>query len=322
MASVREELAQTRFIHSALIYGSDREFKEVALPFVEEGLDRGEPTLAAVRRRNAESLSSALGGDAERVTLLPVEEWYETSARTREKFARWALDRIGGGRVRLIGEPPWAVGDEAQIRDWARHESVINTVFDGLPVTFICPYDARALPPEIIEHAYSTHPAIVDGDGWTESESYEDPPEFCGRLDAQVRRPAGTPSVDLGFGLADLPRLRQVVRSAAEASGLIRSRAEDLALAVNEIATNAVVHGRLPARLRIWLRGPEIVCEVADSGSGIGDVLAGQLTPQPHGLGGRGLWLSRLICDAVEIRNGSGCTVTLRVSVPRDPVPV
>ena len=44
-------------------------------------------------------------------------------------------------RARLMGEPPWADGSEAQIRDWARHESVINVAFSGLPVSVVCPYD-------------------------------------------------------------------------------------------------------------------------------------------------------------------------------------
>ena len=48
--------------------------------------------------------------------------------------------------TRLIGEPPWAIGHEAQVRDWARHESVINVAFADRQVTFICPYDAQALP--------------------------------------------------------------------------------------------------------------------------------------------------------------------------------
>ena len=96
------------------------------------------------------------------MTLYVVEQWYETSARTREKFARWAAEHADGGRTRLIGEPPWAIGHEAQVRDWARHESVINVAFADRQVTFICPYDAQALPAEVLGYARSTHPEIVD----------------------------------------------------------------------------------------------------------------------------------------------------------------
>jgi anti-sigma regulatory factor (Ser/Thr protein kinase) len=304
------------FVHSALIYASDEEFMEVALPFVEQGVTSGEPTLVAVQARNVENLRAALGGEPGGVTLLSTEEWYETSARTRDKFVRWTAERTGSERVRLIGEPPWAIGNAAQIRDWARYESVINVAFAGLPVTLICPYDVRRLPPQILEHARSTHPAIVGPDGGVPSETYEDPLEFCGRLNSQVEPPRGEPATALAFNLADLRGVRLLVTSMAIASGLPGSRADELALAVNEIASNALVHGSPPTCLRVWQRDGELICEVSDAGEGIKDVLVGQLRPPPEGIGGRGIWLARMVCDAVEIRNGAGCAVSIHATTP------
>lgn len=110
-------------------------------------------------------------------------------------------------------------------------------------------------------------------------------------------------------------QVRRLIASTALEAGLPGARANELALAANEVATNAIVHGRSPATLRLWIAAGEIVCEVADAGTGIKDVLAGQLTPAPDGPGGRGLWLARLLCDAVEIRNGVGCTVSLHATV-------
>jgi anti-sigma regulatory factor (Ser/Thr protein kinase) len=55
---------------------------------------------------------------------------------------------------------------------------------------------------------------------------------------------------------------------------------------------------------------------VSDAGEGISDVLAGQFTPPTAGVGGRGLWLTRLVCDAVEIRNEEGCTVSIHATRP------
>jgi anti-sigma regulatory factor (Ser/Thr protein kinase) len=308
----------TAFVHPALIYGSDDEFMQVALPFVEQGIAAGEPTLVAVQGGNVENLRAALAGEPAGVTLLSADEWYEyeSSARTRDKFGRWVRERAGTGRVRLVGEPPWEVGNEAQIRDWARHESVINVAFAGLPVSFICPYDARVLTPEILEHAHCTHPEIVGSDGFAASDAYEDPLEFCRRLDSRVERPEGDPETVLDFNLADLRLVRRLVTSMAVASGLPGSRAEELALAVNEIASNAVVHGSPPATLRIWQGDGEFICEVSDAGEGIKDVLAGQLAPPPDGIGGRGIWLARMLSDAVEIRNGTGCTVSIHATTP------
>jgi anti-sigma regulatory factor (Ser/Thr protein kinase) len=315
---------QRGFVHQALIYHSDQGFIDVSLPFVREGIEAEEPTLVAVQRRNVDNLREAFGG-ADGVTLLSVEQWYETSARTRDKFARWASAHLTAGdhknrrridRVRLIGEPPWAVGNDAQVRDWARHESVLNVAFDGLPVTFICPYDARELPEGIVEHAQATHPEIVDESGTASSATYQDPREFCRRLDSEVRAPDGTTVSELTFALVDLPAVRRVVESAALGAGLPAARVGEMVIAVNEIATNAVIHGRPPANLRVWKPEGELVFEVSDAGEGLWDVLAGQLRPAAPSHGGRGLWLTRLLSDAVEVRNGDGCTVSIHATAP------
>jgi anti-sigma regulatory factor (Ser/Thr protein kinase) len=303
-------------VHQALIYGSDEEFVGFAVPFVQEAVAADEPALVAMQERNIENLCAALGGAPPGVTLFSVEQWYDTSARTRDKFGRWIAAHADGTRVRLIGEPPWAIGHDAQVRDWARYESILNVAFSEYPATFICSYDARVLPPHIIEHARSTHPEIVGSHGAEDSETYEDPLEFCTRLDDAVTRQTGSPDTEISFGLADLAAVRRSIADVAIGAGLPRSRADELVLAVNEIATNAVVHGRAPATVRIWHAGGELVFEVSDSGDGIADVLAGQLTPSSVRLGGRGIWLTRLVCDAVEIRNGSGCTVAIHATAP------
>jgi anti-sigma regulatory factor (Ser/Thr protein kinase) len=126
----------------------------------------------------------------------------------------------------------------------------------------------------------------------------------------------GEPLVEMGFGLADLSRVRELVVATAVDADLPRERADELALAVNEIATNAILHGRPPTTLRIWRQHDQIVCEVADAGAGIKDQLAGQVRPPADAVGGRGLWLARQLCDALEIRNGVGCTVSLHATIP------
>jgi serine/threonine-protein kinase RsbW len=122
--------------------------------------------------------------------------------------------------------------------------------------------------------------------------------------------------VSFEFNLADLGRIRRAVTEVAVAAGLPGSRADDLAFAVNEIASNAIVHGRPPARLRIWLADGELTYEVSDAGDGIKDPRVGQVRPPPGAIGGRGIWLSRQICDRVEIGNGIGCTVSLSAATP------
>jgi anti-sigma regulatory factor (Ser/Thr protein kinase) len=307
------------FVHKALIYGSDEEFTDVALPFLEDGLEAREPILVAVQRRHLENVRAVLGGTPDGLTLLDVEEWHESSARTRDGLARWTSERLeGADHVRLVVEPPWATGNDARVRDWARHEAVFNVAFSGLPVSLICPYDAGELPREVLQHAHCTHPDILDSDGSTASSSYEDPSAFCDRMDSGVRREGRAPDLEQRFDLGDLSSLRRSVGSFAIEAGLSPLRTEETVLAVNEIATNAVLHGRPPSTVRGWRGGDEIIVEVTDAGEGISDALAGQLPPQPESPGGRGLWLTRLVCDAVEVRSADGCSVTMHIAAPGD----
>jgi serine/threonine-protein kinase RsbW len=132
---------------------------------------------------------------------------------------------------------------------------------------------------------------------------------------ASRREAPQEPVAEFDFGLADLPKVRHLAADAAADAGLPEQKADALSLALNEVATNAIVHGSPPHTLRIWERPEEVVCEVSDSGPGIGDPFAGQERPPADASDGRGLWLARLLCDAVDIRNGDGCTVSLHAAV-------
>ena len=307
------------FVHQALIYGSEQEFVAAALPFVEQGTKAGEAVLVAVQERNLDALRQRLSPDSA-VELRTVEQWYENPSRTREKFAAWVAAHRNGHRVRLIGEPPWPLSSEPRIREWARHESVLNVAFDGLPLTFICPYDARVLPDSVLEHARRTHPEICAPSGVIESDRYADPQAYCRQLNGEGRVREGRPAVEADLASVDLSLVRRLVESEARGAGLEEDRVADLVLAVNEIATNALVHGGPPASIRVWRRGDgeeEIVFDVRDGGAGVADPLAGQLRPDAGRGRGWGLWIARMVADAVEIRSvagGSGVSVHAAVS--------
>jgi anti-sigma regulatory factor (Ser/Thr protein kinase) len=310
--------ATAGLVHQALLYGSEREFLEGALPFVEEGIERSEPVLAAVQASNVEALRRELGPDADGVALRSVEEWYENSARTRAKFAGWVSARQSEGahRVRLIGEPPWPLASEAGVRDWARHEAVINVALAGAPLTFICPYDARALPAAIIDHAECTHPEILHGADLARSNRYAEAEEFCDRLNEEIGPGSDAPAAVLWFEGGDLASVRRLVEQEAALVGLSNERAGDLVVAVSEVAANAVAHGGDAAAIRMYREPGELICRISDAGSGLADPLAGQLPPDLDLPGGWGLWMARLMADALEIAsNGSGTVVSIHCTL-------
>jgi serine/threonine-protein kinase RsbW len=120
--------------------------------------------------------------------------------------------------------------------------------------------------------------------------------------------------IELEFGRLDLGRIRRLVRMAALDAGLAHEKAEALVIAVNEITTNALVHGRPPALVRVWTGTEEVVCEVRDEGPGIDDASAGHVPPSPQAIGERGLWLARVLSDALEIGRDGESAVSLRMA--------
>ena len=95
------------FAHSAFVYEDDNELLDVAVPFLRDGIERGEPTLLGVGASVRPLILDALD-DAAGVTQLP--QWPSTSAfRTLSSNHRLFTDHTNGGarHVRLVGEVPY-----------------------------------------------------------------------------------------------------------------------------------------------------------------------------------------------------------------------
>jgi anti-sigma regulatory factor (Ser/Thr protein kinase) len=113
----------------------------------------------------------------------------------------------------------------------------------------------------------------------------------------------------------DLAKVRALVLEQARAAGLTESRANDLVLAVSEVAANTLRHTASSGTLTIWHDRDEIVCEIRDEGE-IADPLAGQRRPGPDATGGHGLWLVYQVCDLVELRSDeTGTTIRMQMAI-------
>ncbi|NRQ36204.1 ATP-binding protein [Nonomuraea sp. NN258] len=120
------------------------------------------------------------------------------------------------------------------------------------------------------------------------------------------------------FARGRITVLRRAVSEHAAYEGLSGRTLEDFVLAVNEVTTNAVVHGGGRGELRLWAAGDRLWCEVTDHGPGLPPGWMSDAGP-PTGFegGGRGLWLTRMLCDHVTIVSGPGGT-SVTFSAPRE----
>ena len=114
---------------------------------------------------------------------------------------------------------------------------------------------------------------------------------------------------------SDLSQVRALVLQQARAAGLTEGRANDLVLAVSEVAANTLRHTRSSGTLAIWHDADEVVCEIHDEGT-ITDPQVGSSKPPPGASGGHGLWLVRQVCDLVELTSdANGTTVRMHMSL-------
>jgi hypothetical protein len=171
----------TMLDHSALLYGTEDQFRTAVGPFLAEGIERSEAVLAVTTAPNIELLHDHLGRDARHVEFIDASGFYTTPAAALESFKAFAetkLDR-GVSWVRVVGEPLWPEGCDSEVRLWTRYESMFNLVFAASPMTVVCPYDERCVGPEILRQAHHTHPRTIGEGGISPSPDYADPGRFA-----------------------------------------------------------------------------------------------------------------------------------------------
>jgi anti-sigma regulatory factor (Ser/Thr protein kinase) len=289
------------FRHKALFYDGLDGFMASTLPFVRDGVTAGEPVMVAVDGEKIRLLREALGADADAVRFVQMRDLGQNPGciipAWREFVAEHALT---GRRLRGVGEPVWAGRTDDEIEECHQHEALLNVAFDDGPAwSLVCPYDRAALPADVIEAARRTHP-IVGEDGVTRrSMSYRNP--RIDPLGGELPPPPARRD-EMSFTLSDLSTVRSMVEAWARAAGIERDRADDLVLAVNELATNSIRHGGGKGVIRAWRESGVFVCEVRDSGR-IDDPLAGRGLPADGRQSGRGLWLVNQLVDLVQLRS-------------------
>ncbi|MBB2913017.1 hypothetical protein FHS43_004312 [Streptosporangium becharense] len=298
-------------IHQAAVYDSDRRFLDVAVPFVRDGLDRGDPVLVAVTSANLELLGDTLGRDGR---LVDYAESGFLGRRTVERatafhryWQRRGSEVSRGGHVRILAEPVWGGRAPAQVRAWQRLEAALNLLLRDTNVWMICPYDARVLDRHVVAAARRTHPALSpDGRSPVPCPEYTDPAEFISECDSV---PPPEPPDDAAHArVGTLHELRAFVTDQASFMGLNHDRAALLAVAANEAA------GMLgtPLTVRLWERLGAVTCRVHCADGRVPDPAAGFLPPGSSADPGDGLWIARQLCDRLDIHHDQdGCTVQL-----------
>jgi len=119
---------------------------------------------------------------------------------------------------------------------------------------------------------------------------------------------------------ASVAMARGVLHAAAERAGFRTADYHELAVAVSEAMTNAVVHaGATVLTVRYQVAEDEVVAEVEDDGTGF-DTAVLERSYVPGDQSGRGMLLMRSLVDALQCTSGPGGTI-VRLVKRRPDVP-
>jgi len=302
--------------HEAVCYGSDEELLATVLPFLVGGADAKEPTVVSLGPEKADLVRRALPRSAA-VTFLRGDSVYARPAaviRTyRELFEGYVAD--GAGQIRIVGEIPRpSLG--ATWNWWARYEAAINRAYDDYPLWSLCAYDTRVCPSWVLDDVASTHPRTLHADGRHEpSATYAAPASFLSAWPPLADDPLQSLSPLIALVDPTAAQARHTVRLVD--SGLPADEVEDLVVAVSEVVTNALRHGRPPVRVRYWSGADRIVVAVTDGGPGPADPYAGLIPSRDSASGGLGLWITHQSCNYVAFSSSvEGFTLRLTAGNP------
>ena len=307
--------------HSALLVSADADLTAAGASWVRAGHELGQPVVAVLTPDVAAAL--APGTTDGTVVWADWSEVFAGGAPAAVTALRRlaARHRVGeDGVVRLLIEP-WAGTDPDAWREWQRFEAVLDHVAGSEPLCVACVHDTRRQPAQLVDTARATHPVLLQAEGEVANADHQDPAAFLTALPVPAEPLEGEAPLVSADSVRDLRGLRHDLSVRTSANGLLaghETTVEDFLLAVDEMTTNALRHGRPPVDLRLWATADRLVCRVTDHGSGLDDPFIGYGPAHGEDLsrGGMGLWLARQLCDHVDITpEGDGVSIRLTTSL-------
>lgn len=299
----------SRFRHELVLHGSAPELLEFAVPFAREGIAAGESTLLLVRSGIAATVLGAVGRSPLVTILPPLGQPGRGAADLRAADALLRGRASPEARVRVLNQQP-AV-PETHWHDWRRLEAGVNLAFAHYDAWGVCAYDRRPLTEQMVDDLQATHQAIGHGGEHRHNDRYQDPVEFIGRhMDAPADPvEASPPFAEL---LDPSPSTaRAAIGAFAINSELPPREVENMVLATHEAVTNAMVHGRPPVVLRLWMEPGRLTVTVTDTGTGPTNPFLGLLPPDHSNGSGLGMWITHQLVDVAHRRHRDGYTIRM-----------
>ena len=187
-----------RYRHVCAFFSSPEEEYATLLPFVRDGIERGERAFHLVRSQYREKHLERLRGAgidvaaAQQRGQLAVaipEEIYLHGGRFDKEAVLIALEEalkrgtaLGFPLTRLIAHAESVLEDWSNLDDWIEYEARANDVLYRYNDPVICTYDANLLNGSLAVDILRTHPVVIIGGRLYENPFFVPPEQFLKQL--------------------------------------------------------------------------------------------------------------------------------------------
>ena len=296
------------FPHAALIVDSDDTLRSQLVPLVHRSLAQAQPVRMVVGVPTAAVIREALGAVADQLTWDEPTMFSQRLGFVYDVFERYLTSlHSAGRRVHLIAEPqvistldPSTPVD--RVGAYLPYEAVCSDIFARYGCDVTCVWDSRNHPTLVLEGVRAVHThLVVDGERRPSPHHIPTLNYLAARNEIPL---APLPSqVEIDLVTTELPQLapmRAILADWASGRQFADRATEEVVAAVSEVATNGLVHGAPPVRVRCWRRRDTLVVQVDDAGARPLPPTAGYRRPTPlPRVGGRGMWIARQLADVV-----------------------
>ena len=317
--------SDSTFVHAAMIVESDDSLRARLIPALRRSLETDEHVLMVVGSHTERLVRAELGEAGTGLQWDKPTAVYQRLGVTFETVRRYLAEQHASGRrVHIVTEPDITTGlDSAsaihRATAYLSYESVCNQAYAGYGCPVTCIWDSRRYPTLVIEGVRTVHTHEITDAGTIANERHIPPADYLtAHNDVPLQTPPPATDLDLALtDIGDLGLLRTAVWAWATGHSFASAAANDVITAVTEVATNGLVHGAAPVRLRAWQHRRSLTIQVDDAGGQPLPPTAGYLPPDMNPDTGRGLWLARQFADVVTAHTGAGHT-SVRLHFPHD----
>jgi hypothetical protein len=195
-----------RHRHICAFFHSQDEEYQVLLPFIKEGVERGEkafhiidPKLQQDHRQRLEN-AGIDPTELERRKQLEIRVWQQAHLRSKGRFDQYDMltliqEVLGGGKqegfplTRFIAHMEWSREDAPGVDDIVEYEARLNLVLPQYHDPVICTYDLARFSAGTVIDILRTHPMVIIGGILQENPFYVPPDVFLRELQTRKANP-------------------------------------------------------------------------------------------------------------------------------------